>query len=145
MQINLLLKKGWAVGTILLFVAIVFSPYCVQASAPQIQEKKAPQEASASKRASVLGAQGFDLVIIWGTFEEKIRKFPLLSLEVRNRDPWDNRTLTVFGLFKEGISFRMYLIKAYWVECVPLHSLHLGVVGNNSLFVVASGRINVYQ
>ncbi len=134
MQTTLLLKKGWAVGTIVLFVAVALSPtFATQASVSQMRGK------------TMLGAQGFDMVIIWGTFEEKVRKFPLLSLEVRNRDPWDNRTLTVFGLFKEGTSFHVYLIKAYWVECVRLRSLHLGLVGNTSLFAVATGQVNVYQ
>lgn len=92
-----------------------------------------------------LRGQGVDFVIIWGSFEEKIHKFPLFSLEVRNRDPWDNRTISVFGFFKEGTSFRVSLVKSYWVDCTPLLSLHLGIVGNNSLFVIASGRITVYQ
>jgi hypothetical protein len=146
MQTTSLLKKGWAVGIFLLFIAIVVTPiYAAPACAPQLYKKGTPQETTTSQGAALLGAQGFDMVFIWGTFEEKVRKFPLLSLEVRNRDPWDNRTITVFGLFLEGTSFHVYLIKAYWVTCLPLRSLHLGIVGNNSLFVVASGRIIVYQ
>jgi len=128
-------NKGLSAGIILLFVVIVWSPAALaRVSSPQIHE---------THGASL--AQGLSFVIIWGTFEEKVHKFPLLSLEVRNRDPWDNHTLNVFGLFKEGTSFHVYLVKAYWVDCVRLHSLHLGIVGNNSLFVVASGRVTVYQ
>jgi hypothetical protein len=146
MQTYQLLKKGLSAGIILLFVAIVWSPTSIaQAGASQIHEKKSLQESSTVKGEYFHDAQGFDMVIIWGTFEEKIHKFPLFSLEVRNRDPWDNRTITVFGLFKEGSSFRVYLIKSYWVDCVPLLSLHLGIVGQSSLFVVVSGRISVYQ
>jgi hypothetical protein len=126
-----LIGKCLSVGIILLFIAIVWSPSIAQAGAV----KKEPS----------YNAQGFDIVIIWGTYEEKIHKFPLLSLEVRNRDPWDNHTLTVFGFFKQGSSFQVSLVKAYWVDCVRLRSVHLGVVGQNSLFVVASGQINVYQ
>ena len=146
MQTYQLLKKCLSVGIILLFAAIVWSPTSiVQAGAIQIPEKKSLQVLSTIKGEYSSHAQGFDIVIIWGTFEEKIHKFPLFSLEVRNRDPWDNRTMTVFGFFKEGSSFRVTLIKAYWVDCVPLRSLHLGIVGQNSLFVVASGSIIVYQ
>jgi len=146
MQINLLLKKGWAVGIILLFVAIVFTPtYSAQVSTPQINEQKFPQESPAFKGEHADSFQGVDMVIIWGTFEEKIRKFPLLSLEIRNRDPWENRTITVFGFQKEGTHFNVYLIKSYWVACVPLRSVHLGIVGSNWLFVVAYGHITVYR
>jgi hypothetical protein len=146
MQINLLLKKGWAVGIILLFVAIVFIPtYSAQVNTPQINEQKSPQESPAFKGGHADSFQGVDMVIIWGTFEEKIHKFPVFSLEIRNRDPWDNRTINVFGFFKEGTQFHLYLIKSYWVACVPLRSVHLGVVGQNQLFVVASGRIIIYQ
>ena len=139
-------RKCFAVGAILLFVAIAcLSTFMAPVSVAQIHEKSVPQALPASKGAPLLGAQGFDIVIIWGTFEEKIHKFPIFSLEVRNRDPWDNRTITVFGLFTQGTSFHVYLIKAYWVDCVPLRSVHLGVVGQNQLFVVASGRIITYQ
>jgi len=145
MQTIHLLKKGRAVGIIFLFCAIAWSTAIAQESVSPINEQIAPRGSLAVKGGHATVFQGFDLVMIWGTFEEKIRKFPLLSLEVRNRDPWDNRTISVFGLFKEGTSFRVYFIKAYWVTCLPLRSLHLGVVGQNSLFVVASGRITVYQ
>jgi hypothetical protein len=139
-------RKCLAVGIILLFVAIVWSPTLIAQVGPiQITEKKPIQVSSAVKKELSYNAQGFDIVIIWGTFEEKIHKFPIFSLEVRNRDPWDNRTITVFGFFKQGSSFQVSLVKAYWVDCVPLRSLHLGIVGQNSLFVVASGHINVYQ
>jgi len=136
MQINLLLKKGWAVGIILLFVAIVFVPaYSAQVSTPQINFKVGHADSF----------QGVDMVIIWGTFEEKIHKFPLLSLEIRNRDPWDNHTITVFGFQKSGTQFNVYLIKSYWVACVSLRSVHIGIVGSNWLFVVAYGHITVYR
>jgi hypothetical protein len=139
-------RKCFAVGTILLFVAIVFTPiYSTQVNTPQINEQKPPQESPAFKREHADSFQGVDMVIIWGTFEEKIHKFPIFSLEVRNRDPWDNRTMTVFGFFKQGSSFQVSLIKAYLVDCVRLRSVHLGVIGQNQLFVVASGNINVYQ
>ncbi|HVQ00647.1 MAG TPA: hypothetical protein VMT57_03950 [Candidatus Thermoplasmatota archaeon] len=138
-------KKGLSAGIILLFVALVWSPICfAQASAPRLDEKNSLQGSPVINKSCTL-AQGFDMVFIWGTFEEKIHKFPLLSLEVRNRDPWDNHTITVFGLFRQGTTFHVYYIKAYWVACAPLLSLHLGLVGNNSLFVVATGRIAVYQ
>jgi hypothetical protein len=146
MQIYPLWKKGLSVGIILLVVAVVWSQHSIaQAGAPQAQGEKSLQESSIVKGEHSYHAQGFDIVIFWGTFEEKIHKFPLLSLEVRNRDPWDNHTLTVFGFFKQGSSFQVSLTKAYWVDCVRLRSIHLGVVGQNSLFVVASGQINVYQ
>jgi len=146
MQTYPLLKKGLSVGVILLFIATACSSISIaQVGVPQIHEKKSLPESSAVKREYSYGAQGVDIVIIWGTFEEKIHKFPLFSLEVRNRDPWDNRTITVFGFFKEGSLFRVSLIKSYWVACVPLRSVHLGIIGQNSLFVVASGRITVYQ
>jgi hypothetical protein len=138
MRLYPLWKKGLSAGIVILFVTIIWSPIgLAQVSTPQLHEKQS--------HPLVSGAQGFDIVFIWGTFEEKIHKFPLLSLEVRNRDPWDNHTINVFGLFKEGTTFRVYFIKAYWADCAPLHSVHLGLVGQSSLFVVASGRISVYQ
>ena len=66
MQINLLLKKGWAVGIILLFVAIVFVPaYSAQVSTPQINFKAGHADSF----------QGVDMVIIWGTLKRKSTNF----------------------------------------------------------------------
>lgn len=139
-------RKCLAVGIILLFFAIVYSPtYIAQVGAPQINEKKSLQESSSLKGEYSHDSQGFDIVIIWGTFEEKLHKFPIFSLEIRNRDPWDNHTINVFGFFKDGSSFSLYLIKSYWVDCIPLQSVHIGIVGQNWLFVVASGHITVYH
>jgi len=125
-------RKCLAVGIILLFVAIAFSPV----STAQIHSS---QETSIRKVIHTDDEYFFNFAIIWGTFEQKIDYVPLFSLAVRNRAPWYNLTMYVIGY--QPIEHNWVFKKSYQVEC---WDLHLGIVGFHRLAVVAYGDIAAY-
>jgi len=136
-------RKGLAVGIILLFVAIAFSPVSTaQVSPPQTNIIKASQVAPVRKvtHSSDDEIDFFDFAIIWGTFEVRWSVFPLIDLTVYNRSPWNNRTINVIGYVISD--HQWYFKKAAYIAC---NYLHLGIVGFHRLGVVAYGNIDAFS
>ncbi len=130
--------KWFAIGIILLFVAIAFSPVSTaKIDSPQTDIHKL--ESSVRKVRHADDEDFFNFAIIWGTFEEKVDYFPLFSLIVRNRYPWYNRTMFVIG-YQNWIP-QWVVKKAYQIEC---GILHIGIVGFHRLAVIAYGNIAAF-
>jgi len=135
-----MIKKCLAVGIILLFVAVAFSPVSTaQVSPPQTNTIKASQVAPVRKVTCADDEYFFNFAIIWGTFEEKIVNIPFFSLAVSNRHPWFNLTMYVIG-YQNWVPQWVFK-KAYQIEC---WDLHFGIVGFHRLAVIAYGNIAAF-
>ena len=129
------MKRKWlAVGIILLFVAIAFSPTCTaKVAMPLLYDNRSSQVLSTKKvtQANNDEKDFFHYAIVYGTFEEKWITSLFFDVLVFNRDPWENRTLTVIGYVVQD--HQWYVKHAFWVAC---NAFHIGFIGRNRLFVI---------
>jgi hypothetical protein len=134
-------RKCLAVGIILLFVAIAFLlTYTAQARSPETNTIKSSLDSPMKKMFHPSDDEAFfDLAIIWGPFERLGWKSLFSTLWVYNPKPWYNRTINVIGY--QIPEHNLVVKKSYWIEC---HFLHIGIIGQHWLFIIAIGNINAW-
>ena len=139
-------RKCLAVGIILLFVCGALLPACnAQANILQTDEEKMFLE-SPTKKVKQIDYENesfFDYALIWGSFEENWASSLFTFVWVKNREPWNNRTINVIGYVKndETSGGEWTVKKANNVRC---NFLHIGIVGRNWLCVIGIGDVTAF-
>jgi len=141
-----LIWKGLTLGIILLFVCGALLPACnAQSNMLQKTEDKMFLESSVKKvkQINYENESFFDYALIWGPFEELWVSSLIGFVWVRNRVPWNNRTINVIGYVKndETSGGTWTVKKAFSVKC---NFLHVGFVGRHWLCVIGIRNVDAF-
>ena len=131
---------------IFLFMCGAVLPACsAQTNILQTDEETMFQESQAKKvkHTNNENESFFDYALIWGPFEELWVSSLFTLVHVKNREPWNNRTIHVIGYVKshDTSAGEWTVKKACDVRC---NFLHLGIVGRNWLCVIGIGDVTAF-